>query len=130
VIQDAGLVSLEVARAMAVGVRRWAGPLSAWHTRNRGPRGGDAREAVGLVCVACLEGGEAGREFRLHGEREQVNTGCEMALEMLRRHLLASPWMRSRPGESCAPFRAVHHPMKFVKRLAAAQERLRASMPT
>jgi nicotinamide mononucleotide (NMN) deamidase PncC len=45
---------------------------------------------VGLVCVALSwDGGEGAREFRLLGDREQVKyRAAQMALEMLRRHLL------------------------------------------
>jgi nicotinamide-nucleotide amidase len=94
VIQTRGVVSLEVARAMAVGVRRMGGTtLGVATTGIAGPAGGTPEKPVGLVCVALAwEGGEAGREFRLHGEREQVKyRGAQMALEMLRRHLLGIP---------------------------------------
>ena len=94
VIQTRGVVSLEVARAMAVGVRRMGGTtLGVATTGIAGPAGGTPEKPVGLVCVALAwEGGEAGREFRLHGEREQIKyRGAQMALEMLRRHLLGIP---------------------------------------
>jgi nicotinamide-nucleotide amidase len=79
---------------MAVGVRRMGGTtLGVATTGIAGPAGGTPEKPVGLVCVALAwEGGEAGREFRLHGEREQVKyRGAQMALEMLRRHLLGIP---------------------------------------
>ena len=94
VIQAHGVVSLQVARAMAAGVRGLGGTtLGLATTGIAGPTGGTPEKPVGLVCVALAwEEGEAGREFRLHGEREQVKyRGAQMALEMLRRHLLGIP---------------------------------------
>ncbi|HTX53005.1 MAG TPA: competence/damage-inducible protein A [Candidatus Baltobacteraceae bacterium] len=93
-IADHGLVSVETARAMAVGVRRLAGTaLGLATTGVAGPTGGTPEKPVGLVCVGLAwDGGDAAREFRLLGEREQVKyRGAQMALEMLRRHLLGIP---------------------------------------
>jgi nicotinamide-nucleotide amidase len=58
-----------------------------------GPSGGTPEKPVGLVCVALAwNGGDGAREFRLLGDREQVKyRGAQMALEMLRRHLLDIP---------------------------------------
>jgi len=89
-----GAVSLEVARAMAAGVRRMSGTaLGLATTGIAGPSGGTPEKPVGLVCVALAWGsGERAREFRLLGDREQVKyRGAQMALEMLRRHLLDIP---------------------------------------
>ena len=89
-----GLVSAETARAMAAGVRRLAGTtLGLATTGIAGPTGGTPEKPVGLLYVGLAwAGGEAGREFRLLGEREQVKyRGAQMALEMLRRHLLGIP---------------------------------------
>ncbi len=89
-----GLVSLETARAMAAGVRRGAGTTFGLSTTGvAGPTGGTPDKPVGLVCVGLAwEGGEIAREFRLLGDREQVKyRGAQMALEMLRRHLLGIP---------------------------------------
>jgi nicotinamide-nucleotide amidase len=93
-IASRGVVSLEVARAMADGVRAEAGTTFGVATTGiAGPTGGTPELPVGSLCVALAwEGGGSGREFRLLGEREQVKfRGAQMALEMLRRHLLGIP---------------------------------------
>ncbi len=93
-IQQQGVVSLEVARAMAAGVRRISGAdLGLATTGIAGPGGGTSETPVGLVCVALAwEGGDGAREFRLLGDRGQVKfRGSQMALEMVRRHLLGVP---------------------------------------
>ena len=93
-IEQQGVVSLDVARAMAAGVRRMSGAgLGLATTGIAGPSGGTPETPVGLVCVALAwDGGDAAREFRLLGDREQVKyRGAQMALEMLRRHLLGVP---------------------------------------
>ena len=93
-IEQHGVVSLDVARAMAAGVRRMSGTaLGLATTGIAGPGGGTAAKPVGLVCVALAwDGGGGAREFRLLGDREQVKyRGAQMALEMLRRHLLGIP---------------------------------------
>jgi nicotinamide mononucleotide (NMN) deamidase PncC len=48
---------------------------------------------VGLVCIALAwEGGHVEREYRLHGGRELIKyRASQMALELLRRHLLSVP---------------------------------------
>jgi nicotinamide-nucleotide amidase len=93
-IGQQGVVSLDVARAMAAGVRRMSGAsLGLATTGIAGPSGGTPETPVGLVCVALAwDGGDGAREFRLLGDREQVKyRGAQMALEMLRRHLLGIP---------------------------------------
>ena len=93
-IGQQGVVSLGVARAMAAGVRRMSGAsLGLATTGIAGPSGGTPEKPVGLVCVALAwDGGDGAREFRLLGDREQVKyRGAQMALEMLRRHLLGVP---------------------------------------
>jgi nicotinamide-nucleotide amidase len=93
-IGQQGVVSLDVARAMAAGVRRMSGAsLGLATTGIAGPSGGTPERPVGLVCVALAwDGGDGAREFRLLGDREQVKyRGAQMALEMLRRHLLGVP---------------------------------------
>jgi nicotinamide-nucleotide amidase len=93
-IASRGVVSLEVARAMAEGMRQQAGTTLALATTGiAGPTGGTPELPVGTLCVALAwEGGWGGREFRLLGEREQVKfRGAQMGLEMLRRHLLGIP---------------------------------------
>jgi len=94
VVEQQGVVSLDVARAMAAGVRRMSGAtLGLATTGIAGPTGGTPEKPVGLVCVALAwDGGGGAREFRLLGDREQVKyRGAQMALEMLRRHLLGIP---------------------------------------
>ena len=93
-IRSHGLVSLEVARAMAAGVRDRSGTtLGLATTGVAGPTGGTPEKPVGLVCVGLAwADGTAAREFHLLGDREQVKyRGAQMALEMLRRHLLGIP---------------------------------------
>jgi len=94
VIQAHGLVSVEAVHAMAAGVRGLSGTtLGLATTGIAGPTGGTPDKPVGLVCVGLAwEGGAAAREFQLLGDREQVKyRGAQMALEMLRRHLLGIP---------------------------------------
>ncbi len=89
-----GAVSLEVACAMAAGVRRVSGTtLGLATTGIAGPTGGTPEKPVGLVCVALAwDAGDGAREFRLLGDRAQVKyRGAQMALEMLRRRLLGIP---------------------------------------
>ncbi len=89
-----GAVSLPVATAMAEGVRRRSGTTLGLSTTGiAGPTGGTPEKPVGLVCVALAwEGGGSAREFRLLGERETIKyRASQMALEMLRRHLLGVP---------------------------------------
>ena len=93
-VERHGVVSVEVARAMAAGVRRMSGTAFGLATTGiAGPSGGTPEKPVGLVCVAIAwDGGDGAREFRLLGDREQVKyRGAQMALEMLRRHLLDIP---------------------------------------
>jgi nicotinamide-nucleotide amidase len=93
-IREHGVVSPEVARAMAQGVRRTAGTAYGLSTTGiAGPSGGTPETPVGLVYVGLSwEGGELVREFRFHGAREQVKyRASQMALETLRRHLLGLP---------------------------------------
>ncbi len=93
-VERHGVVSLEVARAMAAGVRQTSGSAFGLATTGiAGPTGGTPEKPVGLVCVALAwGGGDGAREFRLLGDREQVKyRGAQMALEMLRRHLLGIP---------------------------------------
>jgi nicotinamide-nucleotide amidase len=89
-----GAVSLSVARAMADGVRRLSGTTFGLATTGiAGPTGGTPEKPVGLVCIALAwDGGDVAREYRLHGGRELIKyRAAQMALEMLRRHLLRVP---------------------------------------
>jgi len=93
-IRDHGVVSPEVARAMAEGIRQRSGTtfgLAA--TGIAGPTGGTPEKPVGLVCIALAwEGGGLAREVRLLGEREEIKyRAAQMSLELLRRHLLGVP---------------------------------------
>jgi nicotinamide-nucleotide amidase len=93
-VERTGTVSAEVALAMAEGVRRQAATTFGLATTGiAGPAGGTAEKPVGLVYVGLAwSGGAGGREFRILGEREQVKyRASQMALEMLRRHLLGIP---------------------------------------
>lgn len=93
-LEQYGAVSLPVATAMAEGVRRRGGTTFGLATTGvAGPTGGTPEKPVGLVWVALAwEGGSSGRDFRLLGDREMIkHRGSQMALEMLRRHLLGVP---------------------------------------
>jgi len=93
-IRECGVVSPEVARAMAQGVRRTAGTAYGLATTGvAGPSGGTPETPVGLVFVGLSWGdGVLVREFRFHGGREQIKyRASQMALETLRRHLLGLP---------------------------------------
>ena len=93
-MRDQGTVSLEVVRAMAEGVRRRSGATFGLATTGiAGPAGGTSEKPVGLVFVGLSwEGGDVAREYRLLGERELIKyRAAQMALEMLRRHLLNVP---------------------------------------
>lgn len=93
-IGNSGVVSLDVVRVMADGVRRRSGTTFGLATTGiAGPSGGTSEKPVGLVCVALAwEGGDIAREYRFHGGRELIKyRAAQMALEMLRRHLLGVP---------------------------------------
>ena len=93
-IGNSGVVSLDVVRVMADGVRRRSGTTFGLATTGiAGPSGGTSERPVGLVCVALAwEGGDIAREYRFHGGRELIKyRAAQMALEMLRRHLLGIP---------------------------------------
>jgi nicotinamide-nucleotide amidase len=86
-----GAVSPEVACAMAAGVRRVArADLGIGITGIAGPGGGSAMKPVGLIYIALAHAqGEEWCEHRFFfGREENKLWGSQMALEMLRRHLL------------------------------------------
>ncbi|MFB3816243.1 MAG: competence/damage-inducible protein A [Candidatus Methylomirabilales bacterium] len=86
-----GVVSAEVAVAMAEGVRRRSGATFGLATTGlAGPSGGTPEKPVGLVYIGLAwEGGSLAREERLIGERTLIKyRAAQMALETLRRHLL------------------------------------------
>jgi nicotinamide-nucleotide amidase len=94
IIEAAGVVSLPVVRAMADGIRRRSGTSFGLATTGiAGPTGGTPEKPVGLVCMALAwDGGDVAREYRFHGGRELIKyRAAQMALEMLRRHLLSVP---------------------------------------
>lgn len=94
IIEAAGVVSLPVVRAMADGIRRRSGTSFGLATTGiAGPTGGTPEKPVGLVCMALAwDGGDVAREYRFHGGRELIKyRAAQMALEMLRRHLLCVP---------------------------------------
>jgi nicotinamide-nucleotide amidase len=90
-IEAAGAVSEEVARAMADGARRRAGTaIGVGITGIAGPDGGSAEKPVGLTFLA-VAGAAGDRVRRAHfpGDRERVRyQAAQAALEMLRRGLL------------------------------------------
>jgi nicotinamide-nucleotide amidase len=93
-IEREGAVSEGVARAMAVGVcRRLGSDLGVSLTGIAGPDGGSPEKPVGTVHLAVAgPGGEAveHRMARFPGNRERIRIfAAQMALEMLRRRLLA-----------------------------------------
>jgi nicotinamide-nucleotide amidase len=90
-LDSAGAVSEDVARAMAAGARRAAkSDIGVAITGIAGPGGGTAEKPAGLVFFA-LDGAAGTRTRRAHfpGDRERVRAqATQMALEMLRRGLL------------------------------------------
>lgn len=88
-IQRAGAVSAEVARAMAEGaLKRAATTVALASTGIAGPSGGTPEKPVGLVYLALArKGGETVcEEHRFSGDRLRVkDETCRAALELLRR---------------------------------------------
>jgi len=113
-LAEHGAVSEPVARAMALGARRRIGTTYALAvTGVAGPGGGSDDKPVGTVHLALAGPGSAAasdadgggrdggtvlhhRRIRFPGDRERVRwMSTQLALEMLRRHLLGAP----QPGE-------------------------------
>lgn len=90
-IQAHGAVSAEVARAMALGVRKKAGASYGLAvTGIAGPTGGTSEKPVGLVYTALArdDGMDVTKNIFL-GNRKQIKfQSSQKALDMLRRHLL------------------------------------------
>jgi nicotinamide-nucleotide amidase len=88
-----GAVSAPVAEAMASGICQMTGtPLGLAITGIAGPDGGTPAKPVGTVYIALatLEGA-ASRHYQFAGGRESVKwRSTQMALDLLRRHLLRS----------------------------------------
>ena len=88
-----GAVSDEVARAMAAGVRQWAGTdIGLSVTGIAGPGGGTEKKPVGLVFVGLSHaGGIEAYRHQFVGDRLQVKERAALAaLDILRQHLLGS----------------------------------------
>ncbi len=90
-IERYGAVSSEVAEAVAQGIKQAAKTdLGLSVTGIAGPGGGSEQKPVGLVHMALAAGqGMKTAEHLFPGDREQVRLrACEMALDMVRRHLI------------------------------------------
>ena len=92
-IREHGAVSEPVVRAMASGLRGVLGVGAALAiTGVAGPGGGSADKPVGTVWIALdFRGDVQARRFAMVGDRAEIrHRSAQAALEMLRRHLLAS----------------------------------------
>ena len=91
-IAQHGAVSMEVAAAMACGIRERANvSLGLSVTGIAGPGGGTETKPVGLVYVGLDDGTgrPIAREFRFHGDRNVIKQrSSQAALDLLRRWLL------------------------------------------
>ncbi len=90
-IKQHGVVSIEVAQAMAVGVRKTSKTsIGLGVTGIAGPEGGSPQNPVGTVCLSLSDKEETfSREYRFWGGRENVKTlAASMAIEWVRRRLL------------------------------------------
>jgi nicotinamide-nucleotide amidase len=91
-IVQRGAVSSETAAAMAEGVRQAAKTdIGLSVTGIAGPQGGSEQKPVGLVYTALATSqGVKTQEYRFLGDREQIRLqASQMALDMVRRHLIA-----------------------------------------
>lgn len=89
-----GAVSKEVAREMALGIKRTSGSdFSLSVTGIAGPDGGSPAKPVGLVYIGCSGRKRTFvREFRFSGDRGWIrHRSALIALDILRRELLAGP---------------------------------------
>jgi nicotinamide-nucleotide amidase len=89
-IEEHGVVSEQVAEAMAAAARRNTGASYALSiTGIAGPDGGTSQTPVGTVCIGLAsEGSTRARRLRFLGERERVRSlATTTALDMLRREL-------------------------------------------
>ena len=94
-IKRNGAVSLEVAKAMAEGVRKAAkSDIGLSTTGIAGPTGGTAEKPVGLVYIGLSDDQSTQAfEFRFSGARETVkHRTSQAALELLRRYGLQLPF--------------------------------------
>jgi nicotinamide-nucleotide amidase len=91
-IDQHGVVSAEVAEAMAVGCRtRLRTDLAVSTTGIAGPEGGTAEKPVGLVYAGLAwDGGVSSQHFSWTGTRAEIQSrAAKMALNWLRLHLLS-----------------------------------------
>ncbi|TKB66528.1 MAG: competence/damage-inducible protein A [Nitrospira sp.] len=92
-IAQKGAVSMEVAAAMARGIRERANvSVGLSVTGIAGPGGGTETKPVGLVYVGLDDGTDQpiAREFRFHGDRNVIKQrSSQAALDLLRRWLLS-----------------------------------------
>jgi nicotinamide-nucleotide amidase len=92
-IEEHGVVSAQVAEAMAVGCRaRFHTDLAVSTTGIAGPAGGTAEKPVGLVFVGLAwDGGSKAFRFCWMGTRDEVQSrAAKMALNHVRLHLLGA----------------------------------------
>jgi len=90
-IETKGVVSPEVASALAEGIRRRSGStLGLGVTGVAGPGGGSADKPVGTVHIALAEAsGCKERSLRLPGDRDGIRwQASQLALDMIRRYFL------------------------------------------
>jgi nicotinamide-nucleotide amidase len=90
-IKQHGVVSNEVAEAMAQGVRKTSKTsIGLGVTGIAGPGGGSPQCPVGTVCIALSDEEETlSREYRFWGGRENVKIlAASMTIDCIRRHLL------------------------------------------
>ncbi len=101
-----GAVSEEVAAVMAEGARRTIGAdIAVAITGIAGPDGGTAEKPVGTVCfgIAADSAPTRTRRYQLWGNREWVKLlASQIALDWVRRHLLALPMLEIGRPESRA----------------------------
>lgn len=90
-LKEKGAVSVEVAAAMAEGIRKVANvDLGLATTGIAGPEGGNARKPVGLVFFALSDQDETKclKHF-FQGNREQIQSAAsQMALDMVRQYFV------------------------------------------
>lgn len=90
-IRQYGVVSVEVAEAMALGIREISETrIGLGVTGIAGPGGGTPKRPVGTVCMALSDQEETlSKEFNFGGGRENVKTlAASVAIDWIRRHLL------------------------------------------
>ncbi len=108
-IEAKGAVSVEVARALAEGIRRRTGAvLGLGVTGVAGPGGGSAEKPVGTVHISLADdsNGEV-RSARFPGDRERIRwQASQTALDMVRRYFLYARHAKARVARAEAPVKA------------------------